>query len=90
MLKGLIDVVINLYLVVIALWVFDSLLDTFYKLYEKSSFSTKLPIKGNLPGNQDFNQWHGCHFYPFDYYWINRHLFFSGLGALTAVLLASI
>ena len=45
-LAGLIEVLINLYLVLIALWVFDCLLDTFYKLYEDSTFSTKLPLKG--------------------------------------------
>ena len=45
-LNGVIEVLINLYLVGIALWVFDSLIDTFYKLYEESKFSTKLPLKG--------------------------------------------
>ena len=37
-LNGVIEVLINLYLVGIVLWVFDSLIDTFYKLYEESKF----------------------------------------------------
>ena len=45
-LNGLIEVLVNLYLVGIALWVFDSLIDTFYKLYDESRFSSKLPLKG--------------------------------------------
>ena len=43
---GLIEVIINLYLVLIVLWVIDAVIDTLYKLYEESSLSSKLPLKG--------------------------------------------
>ena len=38
---GLITVMINLYLVVIVLWVIDAIIDTLYKLYEESSISSR-------------------------------------------------
>ena len=86
-LAGLIDVLINLYLVGIALWVFDSLIDTFYKLYEESSFSTKLPLKGICQAIKILVNGTGIIFILSILLDKSPLYFFSGLGALTAVLL---
>ena len=86
-LAGLIDVLINLYLVGIALWVFDSLIDTFYKLYEESSFSTKLPLKGICQAVKILVNGTGIIFILSILLDKSPLYFFSGLGALTAVLL---
>ena len=86
-LAGLIDVLINLYLVGIALWIFDSLIDTFYKLYEESSFSTKLPLKGICQAVKILVNGTGIIFILSILLDKSPLYFFSGLGALTAVLL---
>jgi len=86
-LEGLIEVLINLYLVLIALWVFDSLLDTFYKLYEDSTFSTKLPLKGICQAIKILVNGTGIIFILSILLDKSPLYFFSGLGALTAVLL---
>ena len=86
-LAGLIEVLINLYLVLIALWVFDSLLDTFYKLYEDSTFSTKLPLKGICQAIKILVNGTGIIFILSILLDKSPLYFFSGLGALTAVLL---
>lgn len=84
---GLVDVLINLYLVGIALWVFDSLIDTFYKLYEESSFSSKLPLKGMCQAIKIVVNGTGIIFILSILLDKSPLYFFSGLGALTAVLL---
>jgi len=86
-LAGLIEVLINLYLVLIVLWVFDSLLDTFYKLYEDSTFSTKLPLKGICQAIKILVNGTGIIFILSILLDKSPLYFFSGLGALTAVLL---
>lgn len=86
-LQGLIEVLINLYLVGIALWIFDSLIDTFYKLYEESSFSTKLPLKGICQAIKILVNGTGIIFILSILLDKSPLYFFSGLGALTAVLL---
>ena len=43
---GLIEMVVNLYLVCIALWIIDSIIDTFYRISLGSRVSGKLPVKG--------------------------------------------
>lgn len=86
-LLGLVDVLINLYLVGIALWVFDSLIDTFYKLYEESSFSNKLPLKGMCQAIKIIVNGTGIIFILSILLDKSPLYFFSGLGALTAVLL---
>ena len=87
MVIGLIDVLVNLYLVGIALWVFDALIDTFYKLYEESSFSTKLPLKGICQAIKILVNGTGIIFILSILLDKSPVYFFSGLGALTAVLL---
>ena len=87
MVIGLIDVLVNLYLVGIALWVFDALIDTFYKLYEESSFSTKLPLKGICQAIKILVNGTGIIFILSILLNKSPVYFFSGLGALTAVLL---
>ena len=86
-LLGLVDVLVNLYLVGIALWVFDSLIDTFYKLYEESSFSNKLPLKGMCQAIKIIVNGTGIIFILSILLDKSPLYFFSGLGALTAVLL---
>jgi len=86
-LSGIIDVLINLYLVGIVLWVFDSLIDTFYKLYEESRFSTKLPLKGICQAIKIVVNGTGIIFVLSILLDKSPLYFFSGLGALTAVLL---
>ena len=45
-LLGIIEVSVNLYLVVIALWSIDALINALHDSYEESSLSAKLPLKG--------------------------------------------
>ena len=45
-LDELVGIVVNLYLVIIALSVIDSLINAIYKLSENSKISSKLPLKG--------------------------------------------
>ena len=86
-LNDLIEVLINLYLVAIGLWVFDSLIDTFYKVYEESRFSTKLPLKGICQAIKIVVNGTGIIFILSILLDKSPLYFFSGLGALTAVLL---
>lgn len=86
-LGGLIEVLVNLYLVGIALWVFDALIDTFYKLYEESSFSTKIPLRGICQAVKILVNGTGIIFILSILLDKSPLYFFSGLGALTAVLL---
>lgn len=84
---GLITVMINLYLVVIVLWVIDAIIDTLYKLYEESSISSKLPLKGICQAVKIVVNVTGIIFILSILLDKSPLYFFSGLGALTAVLL---
>lgn len=84
---GLIEVLINLYLVATALWVLDAIIDTFYMLYEESAFSTKLPLKGICQAIKIVVNVTGVIFILSILLDKSPLYFFSGLGALTAVLL---
>ena len=86
-LNGLIEVLVNLYLVVIILWVIDALIDTLYKLYEESRISTKLPLKGICQAVKIVVNVTGIIFILSILLDKSPLYFFSGLGALTAVLL---
>ena len=66
---------------------FDSLIDTFYKLYEESKFSTKLPLKGLCQAIKIVVNGTGIIFILSILLDKSPLYFFSGLGALTAVLL---
>ena len=83
---GLIEVLINLYLVAIALWVLDAIIDTFYMLYEESAFSTKLPLKGICQAIKIVVNVTGVIFI-LSILLDKSPVFFLGSGALTAVLL---
>lgn len=85
--NGFIAVLVNLYLVVIILWVIDALVDTLYKLYEESSLSTKLPLKGICQAVKIVVNVTGIIFILSILLDKSPLYFFSGLGALTAVLL---
>ena len=84
---GLIEVLINLYLVAIALWLLDAIIDTFYMVYEESAFSTKLPLKGICQAVKIVVNVTGVIFILSILLDKSPLYFFSGLGALTAVLL---
>ena len=85
--NGFIAVLVNLYLVVIILWVIDALVDTLYKLYEESRLSTKLPLKGICQAVKIVVNVTGIIFILSILLDKSPLYFFSGLGALTAVLL---
>lgn len=85
--NGFIAVLVNLYLVVIILWVIDALIDTLYKLYEESKLSTKLPLKGICQAVKIVVNVTGIIFILSILLDKSPLYFFSGLGALTAVLL---
>tara|TARA_A100001015_G_scaffold310501_1_gene412033 strand:- start:995 stop:2272 length:1278 start_codon:yes stop_codon:yes gene_type:complete len=84
---GLVEVVVNLYLVCITLWVIDSIIDTFYKLSLGSGVSSKLPIKGICQAVKVVVYVTGVIFILSILMDKSPLYFFSGLGALTAVLL---
>jgi miniconductance mechanosensitive channel len=86
-LSGLIEVLVNLYLVGIALWVADALIDTFYKLYGDSSFSVKIPLRGICQAVKILVNGTGIIFILSILLDKSPLYFFSGLGALTAVIL---
>ena len=86
-LADVVDVMVNLYLVVIVLWVIDSIIDTLYNLYEGSSISTKLPLKGICQAIKIVINVTGIIFILSILLDKSPLYFFSGLGALTAVLL---
>ena len=83
----MIEVIINLYLVLIVLWVIDAVIDTLYKLYEESSLSSKLPLKGICQAIKIVINVTGVIFILSILLDKSPLYFFSGLGALTAVLL---
>ena len=85
--NGFIAVLVNLYLVVIILWVIDAIIDTLYKLYEESRLSTKLPLKGICQAVKIVFNVTGIIFILSILLDKSPLYFFSGLGALTAVLL---
>jgi miniconductance mechanosensitive channel len=84
---GVIVVMVNLYLVIIALWVIDAAIDTLYKLYEESKISSKLPLKGICQAVKIVANVTGIIFILSILLDKSPLYFFSGLGALTAVLL---
>ena len=86
-LNELVEIVINLYLVVIALWVFDSLINAVYKLAEKTEISSKLPLKGICQAIKILINGTGVIFILSILLDKSPIYFISGLGALTAVLL---
>ena len=85
--EGLIAIMINLYLVVILLWVVDAVIDALYKVYEESSLASKLPLKGICQAIKIVVNATGIIFILSILLDKSPLYFFSGLGALTAVLL---
>lgn len=86
-LNELVEIVINLYLVVIALWVIDSLINAVYKSAEKTEISSKLPLKGICQAIKILINGTGVIFILSILLDKSPIYFISGLGALTAVLL---
>ena len=84
---GLIEMVVNLYLVCIALWIIDSIIDTFYRISLGSRVSGKLPVKGICQAIKVVVYVTGVIFILSILLDKSPLYFFSGLGALTAVLL---
>ena len=86
-LLSLIDTLVNLYLVFIGLWVIDAVINTGLKLYQHSKLSTKLPLKGICQAIKIVINASGLIFILSILLDKSPLYFFSGLGALTAVLL---
>ena len=86
-LLGIIDVVVNLYLVVIALWSVDALINALHDSYDESNLSAKLPLKGICQAFKLVINAVGVIFILSILLDKSPLYFFSGLGALTAVLL---
>ncbi len=86
-LDELVGVVVNLYLVVIALSVIDSLINSLYKVSEDSKISSKLPLKGICQAIKILINGTGVIFILSILLDKSPVYFFSGLGALTAVIL---
>ena len=86
-LNELIEIVVNLYLVVIALSVIDSLINALYKVSEDSKISSKLPLKGICQAIKILINGTGVIFILSILLDKSPVYFFSGLGALTAVIL---
>ena len=86
-LNDLVGIVVNLYLVVIALSVIDSLINALYKLSENTKISSKLPLKGICQAIKILINGTGIIFILSILLDKSPVYFFSGLGALTAVLL---
>jgi miniconductance mechanosensitive channel len=86
-LLGIIEVSVNLYLVVIALWSIDALINALHDSYEESSLSSKLPLKGICQAIKLVVNATGVIFILSILLDKSPVYFFSGLGALTAVLL---
>ena len=86
-LLGIIEVSVNLYLVVIALWSIDALINALHDSYEESSLSAKLPLKGICQAIKLVVNAAGVIFILSILLDKSPVYFFSGLGALTAVLL---
>ena len=86
-LNDLIKIVVNLYLVVIALCVIDSFINAIYQFSEKSDFSSKIPLKGICQAIKIIINGTGVIFILSILLDKSPLYFLSGLGALTAVLL---
>lgn len=86
-LLSLIDTLVNLYLVFIGLWVIDAIINTTLKLYQHSKLSSKLPLKGISQAIKIVINASGLIFILSILLDKSPLYFFSGLGALTAVLL---
>ncbi len=86
-LLALIDTLVNLYLVFIGLWVIDAIINTALKLYQHSKLSSKLPLKGVCQALKIVINASGLIFVLSILLDKSPLYFFSGLGALTAVLL---
>ena len=86
-LLSLIDTLVNLYLVFIGLWVIDAIINTGLKLYQHSQLSSKLPLKGVCQALKIVVNASGLIFVLSILLDKSPLYFFSGLGALTAVLL---
>ena len=86
-LLGITEVSVNLYLVVIALWSIDALINALHDSYEESSLSSKLPLKGICQAIKLVVNATGVIFILSILLDKSPVYFFSGLGALTAVLL---
>ena len=86
-LNDLVGIVVNLYLVVIALLVIDSLINALYKISENTKISSKLPLKGICQAIKILINGTGIIFILSILLDKSPVYFFSGLGALTAVLL---
>lgn len=84
---GLIVTLVNLYLVLIGLWVIDAVINTSLKLYQHSKLSEKLPLKGLSQAIKIVINASGLIFILSILLDKSPLYFFSGLGALTAVLL---
>ena len=82
-LNELVEIVINLYLVVIALWVIDSLINAVYKSAEKTEISSKLPLKGICQAIKILINGTGVIFILSILLDKSPIYFISGLGALT-------
>lgn len=83
----LVETVVNLYLVLIGLWVIDAIINTGLKLYQHSKLSNKLPLKGICQAIKIVTNASGLIFILSILLDKSPLYFFSGLGALTAVLL---
>jgi len=84
---SLIETLVNLYLVFIGLWVIDAVINTGLKLYQHSELSSKLPLKGVCQAAKIIINSSGVIFILSILLDKSPLYFFSGLGALTAVLL---
>ena len=86
-LMTLVETLVNLYLVFIGLWVIDAIINTSLKLYQHSELSNKLPLKGVCQALKIIINASGVIFILSILLDKSPLYFFSGLGALTAVLL---
>ncbi|MEC9123568.1 MAG: mechanosensitive ion channel domain-containing protein, partial [Verrucomicrobiota bacterium] len=86
-LGSLIEKMVNLYLVLIGLWVIDAVINTGLKLYQHSELSEKLALKGICQAAKIVINASGLIFILSILLDKSPLYFFSGLGALTAILL---
>ncbi len=86
-LLGIIETAVNLYLVIIALWSIDALINALHDSYEEFTLSSKLPLKGICQAIKLVINATGVIFVLSILLDKSPLYFFSGLGALTAVLL---
>jgi len=84
---SIIDTMVSLYLVFIGLWVIDAIINTCLKLYQHSKLSNQLPLKGISQAIKIVINASGLIFILSILLDKSPLYFFSGLGALTAVLL---